>query len=753
MASLEQGRVPNLRPIAAREIPLINRVEEMNLLREAVDKAVHGEGGLVFLRGEAGIGKTRLTRELGVYARLRGMQVLYGRCPALFRMDGVPPYILWSEVIRDYLQTCSPEQLYKVIGFYPGELAKLAPELGQKLGAIPQSLPISPEHERDRLFEAVSQFVTNISREAPLLLVLDDLQWTDLSSLLLLHYLARGVYRAPVLFLGAYRTADADPKLPLFLILTELNRERLLQSIPLKRMSLNDVSEMIKQILEQDDVPFEFCRLIYEKTRGNPFFAEEVIKSMKEEELIYREDNRWKIKEISKVEFPETVRSVIKSRIDRLDDDCQNVLTLASFIGNDFTFEGMCAVTGFEEDKLLESMEKIDKTGLFKHRIVHGEDVCAFADIIVRDVVYEEVSPYRRKKLHRIVGRALEKLYAKEIDEHSGELALHFLESGDKDKALDYFLKAGENATIIYANSEAASYFQSALRLLEDKEGKLQEKAHVLENLGEVKGLVGEYDTCIKYWSDALRLWNQLHKKEKVSNLHRKMAKVLWDAMGEAKKAEEHHDRALEILETEPESPELASLYEDMAHMYYRIGDMPKALARAEKALELAKRLNAYEVIASSYASLGTVFTFTGEKDVNTVLLEKGLEYLERALKIALDSGCVETALRAYNNLAVSLPKEENQRIMEYLEKGFELAKKTGNIYWISWIGTNLAEKHIGLGNVNKAVTLAEESVALDRKAGNLSYLSVSMDVLGLVYQVLGFLDFLKLYVGPNKIR
>ena len=101
LTSLERDHVPSPRPIAAKEIPLIDRVEEMKLLKEAVDKTIQGEGGLVFLYGEAGIGKTRLARELRAYAHLRGMQVLYGRCPALFRMDGVPSYILWKEVIKD----------------------------------------------------------------------------------------------------------------------------------------------------------------------------------------------------------------------------------------------------------------------------------------------------------------------------------------------------------------------------------------------------------------------------------------------------------------------------------------------------------------------------------------------------------------------------------------------------------------------------------------------------------------------------
>ncbi|MEM3640937.1 MAG: AAA family ATPase, partial [Candidatus Bathyarchaeia archaeon] len=493
------GVVPAPRPIAAREIQLIDRIEEMTILRDAVDKAVRGEGGLVFLYGEPGIGKTRLSRELGAYARLRGMQVLYGRCPALFRMDGVPPYVIWKEVIKDYLEFCTPEQLYRVIGFYPSEVSKLVPELKQKLGAVPQSLPIGPEQERDRLFEAVSQFITNISKETPLLVILDDLQWTDHSSLLLMHYLARGVYREPVLLLGDYRDTDIDDRHPLSAVLTELNRERLLQSVQLRRISLNDVSEMIKRILEQDDIPREFCELVYEKTRGNPFFVEEVIKSLKEEEVIYREGDKWKVKEISKIEFPETVKGVIKARISRLDDECQNVLTLASFVGKDFTFEALCGITGFEEDKLLEIMEKMLKTGLIKERVIRGEDMYCFADIIVRDVVHEEVSRLRHKRLHSIVGSTLEKVYDKKIDEHLGELAYHFLEGGEKDKALDYFLKAGEKAQGVYAHDEAFSYLHHALELLEEKEGNLEQKARILERLGDLKLWMGKLDAGMEY--------------------------------------------------------------------------------------------------------------------------------------------------------------------------------------------------------------------------------------------------------------
>ena len=731
MSSLERDRVPSARPVAAKEVPLVDRVEEMNVLKEAVYRAVHGEGGLVFIHGEAGIGKTRLVRELGAYARSRGVQVLYGRCPALFRMDGVPPYIIWKEVIKDYLETCIPEQLYRVIGYYPAEVAKLVPELSQKLRTIPQSFPISPEQEQNRLFEAVSQFITNISRETPLLVVLDDLQWTDPSSLLLLHYLARGVQKTPLLLLGAYRSTDIDDKHPLTPVLAELNRERLPQEIQLKRMSFSDVSEMIKNILEQEDVPEEFCKLVYDKTRGNPFFAEEVVKSLKEEGAIYLEEGKWKFKEVSAIEFPKSVKNIVKARFSRLDDECQSVLTFASFVGNDFTLETMCALTGIEEDKLLEIMDGLLKAGFIKHTVIRGEDICSFADIIVRDVVYEEVGPFKRKKLHGVVGSVLEKVYAKTIDEHLGELASHFLESGDREKALGYFLKAGEKAAGIYANAEAASYFRSALRLLEEKEGELQEKERVLEQLGNIEKLSGENEACMKHWDEAISVLTKLQEKEKTATLHRKMANLLWETIGDKEEAKRHHEAALKILEAEPEGVELARLYEDIAHMTRRRGDALKALPWAEKALMLAEKLKADEAIAVSCIELSMEFAIFGD-------MKKAREYANRALEIALDNNYSETAVWAYSRVADLTQPEENEKRFDYYEKGFALAKKTGNISMQSYSLGGLAFRYERMGELLKAVTLGEESLELQKKAGMVTFIPGSLLGLGWVYRLLG---------------
>ena len=731
MASLEHGRASGTRPIAAREFPLVDRIDEMKLLKEAVDRTIEGEGGLVFLYGEAGIGKTRLARELGAYAHLRGVRVLYGRCPGLFRMDGVPPYMLWCEVIRDYLDNSSMEQLYRVIGFYPAEVAKLVPEISQKLRAIPQSFPISPEQEQNRLFEAVSQFITNVSRETPLLVILDDLQSADSSSLLLLHYLARGVYRTPLLLLCAYRSTDVDAKHPLTSLLADLKRELLPQSVSLKRMPLDDTSEMIRQILEQDDIPAVFCNLIYEKTRGNPFFAEEVIKSLKEEEIIYREKGKWKIKEVSRIEFPETVKNVIKTRISRLDDECQNVLTLASFIGNDFSFEALLGVTGIDESKLLELLERILRTGLLKEKVIRGEDVYCFADVIVRDAVHEEVSQLRHKRLHGTIGHALEKTYSKKIDEHFGQLAYNFLESGDRNKALDYFRQAGEKSLKTYAYNEAFSYFDHALRLLEDRDGCVEEMALTTERLGDIKAWTGQLDNGIEHWDRALTLWKQLGDRKSVSRLHVKMAHAFWDVAGDKKKAAEHHQMALEILEKELESTELANLYEDIGHRLWRSGEFG-ALSYLKKAIHLAEKLGNARVLAESYNDLAVLSCDSGE-------LEKTLRYGEHGLKIALESDSLEAALSLYSNLwSWYWWTGDPRKAFETVQKGLELAKRVGNSNLLAWLECDLAFNYWSMGEVKKALSLNEDILASAKRTRNASFVPFALNGIGRCYLWLG---------------
>jgi tetratricopeptide (TPR) repeat protein/KaiC/GvpD/RAD55 family RecA-like ATPase len=308
---------------------------------------------------------------------------------------------------------------------------------------------------------------------------------------------------------------------------------------------------------------------------------------------------------------------------------------------------------------------------------------------------------------------------------------LHFLEGGDKDKALDYFLKAGDRAAKIYANAEAASYLQHALSLLEEKEGELQEKASILERLGDVEKLVGKYDDCVKHWNEALPLWTKLQKKDKTATLHRKMANVFWDTIGDTEKAKEHHEAALRILEAESESVELARLYEDVAHMLRRKGKWPEALIWAEKSLVLAEKLNALEAEAIACCELSVLSNIAAN-------YKKAREYVERALKTALDNSYLETALWAYMRAADATHPEEYEKRSEYIEKGLALAKKVGNITFQAGNLLYLAGEYSNRGELAKAITLGEEALALDKKAGNKTSIPWDLCALGGTYLRLG---------------
>jgi len=409
-------------------------------------------------------------------------------------------------------------------------------------------------------------------------------------------------------------------------------------------------------------------------------------------------------------------------------------LTLASFVGNDFTFEALCGVTGIEENKLLELVEKILKTELIKEKIIRGEDVYCFADVIVRDVVHEEVSHLRHKRLHSVVGCALEKVYAKKIDEHLGELAYHFLEGGDKDKALGYFLKAGEKAQKVYAHDEAFSYFHHALELLEEKEGNLETKANITESLGDIKAWIG-LDVCMEYWNRSLALWSQLGDVKSVSRLHVKTARVLWDKIGDKEKASEHHRAALDILEKEPESVELANLYEDISHMLWRAGESAKASSYAQKALELAEKLGNPEILAECYNDMGILSLHSGE-------VEKHIKYSEQGLKIAVENNCTKAALRLYNNLSIGYEGiGDFQKAFETRQKGFELAKKAGEIYHMAWIGVMLAWTYWNMGETQKLFSMLEELLALDRRTRNTIGIGQVIGSFGVSYLFLGKWD------------
>jgi hypothetical protein len=454
-------RMPTPEPRWAQA--LVDREQEIKILRARLDAALRGEGGLVFITGEAGIGKTRLAYELRSYAKLRGAQCLMGKGG---EREGAVPYQPWSAIIKEYIRWAPPLLVFKAVGAFAPELAKLVPELGEKLGAIPPSASTPGVQEHVRLYEAVAQFFVNISRESPLALFLDDLQWFDDASMGLLHHMVRAISAEHLLIVGGYRDLELEDQRSLCRSVSEINRERLSYALPLKRLAFDHVIQMVRQTFGEK-VPSELPDLVYAKTEGNPFFVEEVLRSLVEEGAVYPVEKGWGVKDLSQVRVPRGIKEILGQKLERLDEESSHVLSLAAVVGREFSFPMLREVTGLDEDRLIDIIDKCLQARLVVARHVLGEEVYAFADTQLRDVLYEDISPVRRTRHHIKVGEVMEYVYATKIDDYLEALAYHFLEGNDLSKAIDYSQKAGDKAARLFAWDQARRYYETALKLME----------------------------------------------------------------------------------------------------------------------------------------------------------------------------------------------------------------------------------------------------------------------------------------------
>jgi predicted ATPase len=278
--------------------------------------------------------------------------------------------------------------------------------------------------------------------------------------------MARAITTERLLVVGAYRDLELDDQRSLSRTVAEINRERLFHAIPLKRLAFDHVLQMIRQTFGEK-VPSELPDLVYGKTEGNPFFVEEVLRSLVEEGAVYPVEKGWGVKDLSQVHVPRGIKEVLGKKLERLDEECSHVLSAAAVIGREFSFPVLREVTGLGENKLIDIIDKCLHARLVVDRHVTGEEVYAFADTQLRDVLYEDISPVRRRRHHLKVGEAVEKVYARKIDDYLEALAYHFVEGNDLPKAIDYSQKAGDKANRLFAWDQARRYYETALKLME----------------------------------------------------------------------------------------------------------------------------------------------------------------------------------------------------------------------------------------------------------------------------------------------
>ena len=477
-AAVAAGPEPNRSAFVGRE-------SELAELLAGVESAVAGRGGLYLLEGEPGIGKSRLAEELTVHARARGAYVLVGRC---WEAGGAPAYWPWVQSLRSYIAERDAEHVREELGAGAAELTQLLPELGDLESDISVPPASDPEAARFRLFDAAASFLARAAADRPIVLVLDDLHAADEPSLLLLQFLARGLDETRLLVVAAYRDVDPTLRDPLSSALAELTRERSTRRIALAGLAESDVAEYISLTAGVAPEPATVAA-IHAQTEGNALFVDEVTRLLIAEGGLGRGLG-------ASVGIPQGVRDVIHRRLRRLPPDCRETLTMASVLGREFEVETLAHMSGSEPRDVLELLDHaLESRAVAEVPGLPGR--LRFSHALVRDTLYDELTPARRLDLHSRAGEALTTLYAGNEEPHLAELAYHFAEAaavgGEAKRAVRYARRAGERAAALLAFEEATRLYRLALRLTDPHDREAQPaRCELLVMLGDVQARAGE---------------------------------------------------------------------------------------------------------------------------------------------------------------------------------------------------------------------------------------------------------------------
>jgi DNA-binding CsgD family transcriptional regulator len=447
----------------ARSPVLVGRSRQLAQIDHALEESSAGRCQVLVIAGEAGIGKSRLIAEGKARAAAKGFFVLQGNC---FEPDRRLPYAPLVDLLRNYIALESSENLAAILATLPPalapELVKLLPELTISIPEL--DLPVlEPEQEKKRLFQAIIHVLTRPNPDAPRVLVIEDIHWSDDTSLELLQHLARQSETRPILLLLTYRSDESNPALNHFL--AELERERLATELILSPLSREQVEQMVRAILEFPQyMRSEFLDRIFALTEGNPFFVEETLQSLIAAGEIYHVGGALERHPIRELNIPRTVHDAVRRRIERLDSTARHVLALAAVVGRRFDFRLLLELTQMNEWELVAHIKQLVGAQLV---IEESADSLVFRHALTREAVYSELLIRERRTLHQRVGDTLERLYADALESSVPDLAYHYHAAGDWGKSLEYSRRAGEKAVAMYAPREAIQQFTRALQAAE----------------------------------------------------------------------------------------------------------------------------------------------------------------------------------------------------------------------------------------------------------------------------------------------
>jgi tetratricopeptide (TPR) repeat protein len=501
-----------LRGIEGLQSRMIGREREFISLIDSTNSLIdEHRGQIVNIVGEAGIGKSRLFRELKEYLKDKDTNILEGRCISIGQSMGFWPFI---DMMRVYLgisgedneKEVADKLIQRMTELFGNSADGIIPYLGHMMSVrLPDKYQeliryAAPEQIRHQILLRMRDVFKMIASKKPLVVILEDVHWADELSLALMWVLMDELVATQMMLICIHRPEQEHGSWQIDMIASKKHIERY-TPIYLKPLTTQQTEMMIESLLRIEDMPTSIRSSIIEKTDGNPFFIEEMVRWLIEQGLIFKEGDHWKAKaEIAELTVPDTIQSVILSRIDRLHDEVKYVLQCASVIGRVFQHRLLAYLSG-QGDTLESHIIELERNELVYKEKILPELEYAFKHALTQETTYHGMLNRQRCLFHERIASGIEFLYQDQLEEYYEQLAYHYTRCNSKGKAMEYLIKAGQKATQRYANDTALDYFQKALDVAETKDEReivLNRRAKLLINLYRGKEALKDYEILME---------------------------------------------------------------------------------------------------------------------------------------------------------------------------------------------------------------------------------------------------------------
>jgi DNA-binding CsgD family transcriptional regulator/GTPase SAR1 family protein len=650
---------------------LIGREAEVGQLDALLRDSLEGHGHTVLVSGEAGVGKTAMLHRFLQQARTEGARVLSGECTEI---DARRPFGPFMDVAR----------------------------AANRVASLPTADKETAGADRYRLYSAFTSLLGDLARERPTVIVIEDLHWADEASLELFPHLARKLRDVPLLLVGTYRSDELHRRHPLRPVLAELGRSRVAVDIALRRLSEDGVADFLREAMRLERPPTpEFRRAIFETCEGNPLFMEEVLRALVERgDVEYREGSWRRTKEVADIAIPDTLRDAVLERFTTLPAETQSVLRSAAVIGQDFDFDLLLRVTGSEDADLVGALRaSIDAQLIVESADQEGTDRYSFRHALTRESVLLDLLKRERRHVHAIVGEAIESGASEDLAAHAEELAYHFDEADDHERAFRYHDLAARESYRLFAFARAARHLERAVELARDDEpalGALQLR------LADAADLAAMPRRALRAAAEARRWFEKAGEVRGAGLALTRIASMRW-LLGETRSARNGAAEAVRLLEPVGSSQELAGAYAQVARLAYLDLDFSTAAEWGQPAVDMAREQAALSIEVDSLITLGSADGQLGRT--------QGVARLREGIDLASARDMVGTAVRGYHNLWISLyaTGSSGADVRRVYEEMFAYARRHG--YRTEFVISDEAFYVLASGDWDAVLRLVQEAL------------------------------------------